>query len=74
MTPAMLEILLNGPAMTPPPGVQPNFIDPPNFANTALVVELIFLILSTLAVIIRAYTKLRVNKKLDLEDCEPLSC
>jgi hypothetical protein len=70
LTPAESEALLNGPAMQPPPGVVSNFIDPPNFKEDMVVEEIILLTLSTIAISIRLYTKLRINRQENLEDCK----
>ena len=60
--------LLEGPALKPPPGVIPNFVDPPN--QTSLGYGILFMCagLSTLAVVIRLYSKAFCTKKLDIED------
>ena len=71
-TPEQLQILLNGPALAPPPGVIPNFIDPPNLDRTGTVVQLITLIVSTLAIIMRIYTKARILHQIAGADCAAL--
>ncbi|KAL8690430.1 MAG: hypothetical protein Q9218_004119 [Villophora microphyllina] len=43
-----LQELLNSPAMSPPPGVQPNFVDPPDLSNIYYAVIITSLTLSTL--------------------------
>lgn len=55
-SPEQLQALLEGPALAPPPGVLPNFTDPPNLRRTGVVALLVTLVLSTLAVTMRIYT------------------
>ena len=69
MTPAQLQALLDGPAGSPPPGVIPNFVDPPSIYPQIIVTLVLTLSISTLALVIRTYTKLRVIKAWHLEDC-----
>ena len=68
-TPAELQKLLDGPALAPPLGVEPNFVDPPNLKTLGLVVIILCLILPTLAVWMRMYTKLRIIRQVVAEDC-----
>ena len=70
LTPAALQALLEGAAMTPPSGENSNFVDPPTFNTAMLVVDVLFLVLATLTVFIRMYTKIFINRKAHLEDCE----
>ena len=69
LTPAQLQALLDGPAVSPPPGVIPNFVDPPSLYPQIIVTLVLTLSIATLAVIIRVYTKLHVIKAWHLEDC-----
>ena len=61
--------ILSQPALKPPPGVRPNFVDPPNLKTpfTAIIISL--LVLNSIAVGSRIYTKAVVVRKLALEDC-----
>lgn len=70
MSSAALQKLLDGPAMKPPLGIKPNFTDPPNFRTAMLVVEVIFLVIPTLAIFMRLYTKARINRNVTLDDCK----
>jgi hypothetical protein len=70
LSPAEMQALLNGPAALPPPGVTPNFTDPYNFKSALLIIQIIFLILPTLAVAIRFYAKVWLIRSTHLEDCE----
>lgn len=63
-----LKKMWEGPALKPPPGQQSNFIGPPSLTTEMLVVEIIFLAFATLSVILRFYMKIRIHKKVALED------
>ncbi|KAK6598096.1 hypothetical protein H4I96_09048 [Botrytis cinerea] len=67
-TPASLEALLNGPALQPPNGVVPDFTGPRRLTQVMFAVELLFLLCTTIAVLVRLYTKLIINRKGTLED------
>ncbi len=63
------EILLNFPAMAAPPGVKPNFVDPPNLRGHYLVTIVSTVMISTCAILVRTYTKFRIIRKVGWEDC-----
>ena len=65
-----LEKLLEMPAATPPPGVTPNLVDPPNEEAAAKGIILSFWIFCSLTLFIRIYTKAVLIRKFDLSDCE----
>ncbi|KAM0803469.1 hypothetical protein BDR22DRAFT_970763 [Usnea florida] len=67
-TPEQLQALLNSPALTPPPGVVPNFVDPPNSYDAAVAINIVFLVLSTLSLAMRIYTKVRIMHQMALAD------
>jgi hypothetical protein len=60
------------PALEPPPGVIPNFVDPPDNNNTrGLVIALYFMIaLATIGFAARMFTKIYVMKQFQPEDCK----
>lgn len=64
-----LEALLNGPAGTPPAGVQPNFDDPANLNTIIYITKTIALTLTTLAVLIRVYTRHVLIRSMGHDDC-----
>ena len=68
-TSGQLQALLDGPGLKPPPGVVPNFVDPPNLHPIGTVTILLSLIFSTLAVAMRIFTKIRYMKSLVTVDC-----
>ena len=57
------------PAASPPPGVQSNFIDPPTFDNAAITTVVLCVLTTTLAVLARIFTKIRLIKNVAAEDC-----
>ena len=56
--------------LQPPPGVTPNFVDPYSIMSAALVVIIVFLILTSATTAIRLYTKFCLIKTHGWEDCE----
>lgn len=67
LPPALLQTL---PAGTPPPGVQSNFVDPPTLVPAVLGVGASFLVLALFCFVIRAWTKLSINKRCSWDDCK----
>ena len=68
MNQAVKDAILDGPALAPPPGVKPNFVNPSNLAHPELAV--LQLAIATFVVVMRIYTKLGVLRKMQAEDCE----
>ncbi|KAF2111376.1 hypothetical protein BDV96DRAFT_690295 [Lophiotrema nucula] len=68
LSPTQKHALLEGPALKPPTGVAPNFIDPPNENAIGYSVVIICASLSAAVVIIRLYAKVFCTKKVDGED------
>ena len=69
-TSEQLQVLLNGPAGTPPVGITPNFDGPPNL-NAFVTLTLTFCVtFTTLAVFMRMYTKLFLIRSIAYEDCK----
>lgn len=69
LTAAAEQAKLNGPAMAPPPGVIPNFVDPPNLLHIFILVLTLCVSLPTIAILLRMYTKLFILRKVVFEDC-----
>lgn len=63
------QMLLNGPAGTPPSGISSNFVNPPNQDATSITACTIFLLLTTVAGSIRLYTKSLLIRSFGYEDC-----
>lgn len=68
-TQATLRTLLEGPAMSPPAGVVPNFDNPPNLDIYVTLVITLGVAFSTVAVALRMYTKVFILRVLAWEDC-----
>lgn len=65
-----LQMLLNGPAGKPPPGIRPNFVDPPSLNAISTAMNIFEMILVTLVVFMRMYTKLYITRSTCYEDCK----
>jgi hypothetical protein len=68
LTPAEKEYFLDSPALAPPPGVVPNFIDPPNKLPLCLGLTIATTTVSVIVVSLRLYTRIFCIKKMRLED------
>lgn len=68
MTLEQIQALLEGPAMAPPPGIESNFVNPPDLKNVDYTVMLIAIIFPTIATALRLYTKAFVIRTLGCED------
>lgn len=62
--------LLAQPAMFPPDGVTPDFVNPPNQNETAWFVIMFTLAISTVCVLIRAFDKLYLARRVQTEEGE----
>ncbi|KAK8062512.1 hypothetical protein PG997_014609 [Apiospora hydei] len=63
-----IEALLNGPALAPPPGVEPNFENPPNHNGTGYGLISAMLAIAAIAMACRIYTKIIHPKRIRIED------
>lgn len=63
------QTLFDGPAMKPPTGVKPDFNHPANKQGYFILTFVLTVAVSTLAIIIRMYTKVRIIRKVGWEDC-----
>lgn len=68
MNQSTIDAILDGPAMAPPPGVEANFENPENLSHPEL--AWLQLIVATVVVVMRVYTKLGVVRKMLAEDCK----
>ena len=58
------------PGLKPPPGVLPNFVNPPeSYQNTIVATMAVCLAVATLASAARLYTNVRIVKSVAMEDC-----
>lgn len=65
---AQLDALLNGPAGTPPPGILPNFDKPPNLDIASHLSVAVQIVLASLAVLIRLYTRYFLLRSVGYDD------
>ena len=61
-------LIIESPALKPPEGVVPNFVDPERLNNEK--VSIVLFVISTIVVWTKLYTKIRIIKKFVLEDCQ----
>ena len=57
-------------ALAPPPGVIPNYDDPPTIARSLVAGLAIMIVVATLAFAARLFTRVWVMKQIQLDDCE----
>jgi len=69
-TSAQLHQIMDGPALAPPDGIVPNLINPDNQTGCYILTIVICVTFSSLAVLARLYTKLRIARKIGWEDCK----
>ena len=70
LTRAQQQVLLDGPAISPPIGIAPNFTDPERHYSLSWGVLITSAALSAIAVSIRLYTRIFCIRKLRIEDCK----
>ena len=70
LAPAVRQALLNGPAMTPPAGVIPNFDNPDTLSIYVIPTIVLAVVFATLALAMRLFTLRAVHKPLAGEGCE----
>lgn len=70
LTPLEIEIILNSPALAPPPGQETNFEHPISISIYAVLAAGISIFLTSLAIMVRFYTKHFIIKKFEWEDCK----
>ncbi|KAK0119463.1 hypothetical protein ONS95_010911 [Cadophora gregata] len=60
--------ILSTPALAPPPGVTPNFNEPPNKNALAWFVTTTCMVVATLCVLLRGYAKIWLTRKIEIEE------
>ena len=68
-TQAALRTLLEGPAMSPPAGVVPDFDHPANLDIYVTLFNSLCFAFATVVVVLRMYTKVFILRVLSWEDC-----
>lgn len=61
--------LLNEPALQPPPGVIPNFADPPSYHASISALEGVFVALMLIAVGVRICVRVKITRVWAWDDC-----
>ena len=69
-SPEIIQKLLDGPALQPPPEVIPNLTDPPNLDSSWIATLVVCIFISTLTVFTRMYTKIFITRKVAWADCK----
>ncbi|KAL6715492.1 hypothetical protein ACLMJK_006453 [Lecanora helva] len=67
-TPEQLQELLDGPAQKPPVGVVPNFKNSSTLAEYLILTLVLSLIIATLSLLFRIYTKAFILRSINFED------
>ena len=70
LSPAEAEAMLNGPALQPPPGVTPKYTDRSTALEVLYVACGLVLVVATTAAALRAYSRICIVKKVQIEDCK----
>ena len=70
LDPQELYSLSHTPAIQPPPGVEPNFVNPADNREPLIVVASLFLSLTSIFALTRAYVKTFIIRKYSWDDCE----
>lgn len=65
-----LALLANYPAMLPPEGVTPNFVDPYTLGPIFVIVSSVLITIMMIFVVVRIYTRIFINRKLYWDDCQ----
>lgn len=68
LSPEIERIILNGPALPPPPGVQSNFDNPDTLSVYVVPTITLAITFSTLALLMRMYTQRAIGKPMYWED------
>lgn len=58
------------PAMTPPAGVTPNFVDPYSLAPGGRIIIYVLLPLMVISLALRLYTRIHITHTIGADDCE----
>ncbi|KAJ3571854.1 hypothetical protein NPX13_g5237 [Xylaria arbuscula] len=69
----MADSLATTPAGVPPPGVEPNFLNPPSSANVLIIVGTVLLVIMLVFASIRFYVKVIVRRKVTADDWTTLA-
>lgn len=70
LPPAQQQVYFQGPALKPPPGVKPNFTDPPNQNVMGYIILIICAVIVAVLVTLQLYSRIFYHKKFAIEDGE----
>ena len=70
LPPNLLPFLTDWPALPPPTGVQPNFVNPPDRGPSTVPVIGVFMGLALIFYSARVYTKIVLVRRASWDDCE----
>lgn len=62
--------LSQSPAAMPPPGMTPDFDSPDNYKHQNVILHSVVLSFTTVAVLVRLYTRAVIKKSFGIDDCE----
>jgi hypothetical protein len=74
LPPDVLQVVLAGPALAPPLGVQSNFENPPNNNSLACTAITVCVVVATLSFFVRFYARVIHTRKVAIDDgmhCDP---
>ena len=74
-------VLAKTPALAPPSGITPNFIDPPTLSTVVITIDVLFLTLMLPIAILRLYSKIWLARSFwyddgmspSLDGCQPVN-
>lgn len=69
LSPDLIDQIRNSPAADPPPGIIPNFTDPPNLTRTSIGLVIAGMVIIISVALIRFYTRVFCLKRVRVEDC-----
>lgn len=69
LPPDVQEKIWNSPGLPPPDGVVPDFENPSNRNGEAIALAVVCLFLATTAFLSRAYSRVFIIKKVEMQDC-----
>lgn len=64
------DAMIDRPGFSPPPGVKANLVDPPSFKVHAYIMMILLSALTTTAVALRIFVRVKRMHRLSLEDCK----
>lgn len=70
LPPAQQKAYFEGPALKPPPGVKPNFVDPPNQNTMGYAVLSTQASIVAILVVVQMYSRIVYHRKITIADCK----